>query len=174
MTTDEPIFRTVIETPPIFYCLDNCNRLLVDLLSLMLSSQLVFFLQRATRVILLKHKSEKKITKNKTQIWLCPIWCSVAQSCLTLCSPMAVAHQAPLLMEFSRQKYWSGLPFLTPYALLTPVQSLQTFAILLDLPRSLPHPARFCIILPSAAILTSPPITLPLFLFVMPPRAPVS
>ena len=22
-----------------------------------------------------------------------------------------VAHQAPLLMEFSRQEYWSGLPF---------------------------------------------------------------
>ena len=25
-----------------------------------------------------------------------------------------VAHQAPLSMEFSRQKYWSGLPFPTP------------------------------------------------------------
>ena len=29
------------------------------------------------------------------------------QSCLTL-----VAHQAPLSMGFSRQEYWSGLPFL--------------------------------------------------------------
>ena len=26
----------------------------------------------------------------------------------------AVAHQAPLLMGFSRQKYWSGLPCLPP------------------------------------------------------------
>jgi len=25
--------------------------------------------------------------------------------------PWAVAHQAPLSMEFSRQEYWSGLPF---------------------------------------------------------------
>ena len=25
-----------------------------------------------------------------------------------------VAHKAPLSMEFSRQEYWSGLPFLTP------------------------------------------------------------
>ena len=25
-----------------------------------------------------------------------------------------VAHQAPLSMEFFRQEYWSGLPFLTP------------------------------------------------------------
>ena len=41
--------------------------------------------------------------------------CSVTQSCLTLCDPMDyIAHQAPLSMEFSRQKYWSGLPFPTP------------------------------------------------------------
>ena len=28
--------------------------------------------------------------------------------------PWAVAHQAPLSMGFSRQEYWSGLPFPTP------------------------------------------------------------
>ena len=39
----------------------------------------------------------------------------VAQSCPTLCDPMdCVAHQAPLSMEFSRQEYWSGLPFPSP------------------------------------------------------------
>ena len=27
-------------------------------------------------------------------------------------TPWTVAHQAPLSMEFSRQEYWSGLPFL--------------------------------------------------------------
>ena len=27
-------------------------------------------------------------------------------------TPWTVAHQAPLSMEFSRQKYWSGLPYL--------------------------------------------------------------
>ena len=27
---------------------------------------------------------------------------------------MAVARQAPLAMEFSRQEYWSGLPFPSP------------------------------------------------------------
>ena len=26
-------------------------------------------------------------------------------------TPWTVAHQAPLFMEFSRQEYWSGLPF---------------------------------------------------------------
>ena len=27
---------------------------------------------------------------------------------------MDVAHQAPLSMEFSREEYWSGLPFPSP------------------------------------------------------------
>ena len=35
----------------------------------------------------------------------------VAQSCLTLCTPWTVVHQDPLSMEFSREEYWSGLPF---------------------------------------------------------------
>ena len=39
----------------------------------------------------------------------------VAKSCPTLCDPMdCVAHQAPLPMGFSRQEYWSGLPFPSP------------------------------------------------------------
>ena len=45
-------------------------------------------------------------------LWLC----SVAQSCLPLCSSMdyIAHHQALLSMEFSRQEYWSGLTFPTP------------------------------------------------------------
>ena len=35
----------------------------------------------------------------------------VAKSCLTLANPWTVAHQAPLSMVFSRQEYWSWLPF---------------------------------------------------------------
>ena len=38
----------------------------------------------------------------------------VAQSCPTLCDPRTVACLTPLSMEFSRQEYWSELPFLTP------------------------------------------------------------
>ena len=38
----------------------------------------------------------------------------VAKSCPTLATPWTVAHQAPLSMEFSRQEYWSGLPFPSP------------------------------------------------------------
>ena len=39
----------------------------------------------------------------------------VAQLCPTLCSPTDyIACQAPLSMGFSRQEYWSGLPFPNP------------------------------------------------------------
>ena len=36
------------------------------------------------------------------------------QSCPTLCNPMMAAHQAPPSLGFSRQEYWSGLPFPSP------------------------------------------------------------
>ena len=38
----------------------------------------------------------------------------VAKSCPTLATAWTVARQAPLSMGFSRQEYWSGLPFSTP------------------------------------------------------------
>ena len=37
----------------------------------------------------------------------------VTQSCLTM-TEWAVAHQVPLSMGFSRQEYWSVLPFPSP------------------------------------------------------------
>ena len=36
------------------------------------------------------------------------------QSCLPLCGPMDCSHQASLSVGFSRQEYWSGLPFPSP------------------------------------------------------------
>ena len=36
----------------------------------------------------------------------------VTKSCPNLVTPWTVASQAPLSMGFSRQEYWSGLPFL--------------------------------------------------------------
>ena len=36
-------------------------------------------------------------------------------SCVWLCAtPQTAAHQAPLSTGFSRQEYWSGLPFPSP------------------------------------------------------------
>ena len=39
--------------------------------------------------------------------------------CVLICvqlfvTPWTVIHQAPLSMEFSKQEYWSGLPWLPP------------------------------------------------------------
>ena len=38
----------------------------------------------------------------------------ITQSCLTVATPWTVARQAPLSMGFSKQEYWSGLPFPSP------------------------------------------------------------
>ena len=38
----------------------------------------------------------------------------VAQLCLILLHPWTAAHHIPLFMGFSRQEYWSGLPFFSP------------------------------------------------------------
>ena len=38
----------------------------------------------------------------------------VAKSCPTLATPWSVARQAPQSVGFSRQEYWSGLPFPSP------------------------------------------------------------
>ena len=43
-------------------------------------------------------------------VCVCVCVCSVTQLCLY--NPQTVAHQAPLLIGFSRQEYWSGIPFL--------------------------------------------------------------
>ena len=45
-------------------------------------------------------------------------WLSSSVSCLVVSDPLrppwTVAHQAPLSMGFSRQEYWSGVPFPSP------------------------------------------------------------
>ena len=38
----------------------------------------------------------------------------VAHLCPTLEIPWTVGHQAPLSLGFSKQEYWSGLPFPSP------------------------------------------------------------
>ena len=50
-------------------------------------------------------------------------------SYLTLSTPWTVAHQAPPPMGFSRQEYWSGLPFPSPGNLPSPVIKLVPLAL---------------------------------------------
>ena len=40
--------------------------------------------------------------------------CQSLSHCLVFVLPWTVAHQAPLSTQFSRQEYWSGLPFPSP------------------------------------------------------------
>ena len=58
----------------------------------------------------LSHQGIVSVTFKFSRFWLS----EVAQSCLTLCNPWTVAHQAPPSMGFSRQEYKSGLPFPSP------------------------------------------------------------
>ena len=46
--------------------------------------------------------------------------------------PWTAAHQAPPSMEFSRQEYWSGLPFPSPGDLLNPGDELMCPALQAD------------------------------------------
>ena len=52
-------------------------------------------------------RSSKKMFPGLT--WNC--CCLIAKPCPTLATPWTVARRAPLFMGFSRQEYWSGLPF---------------------------------------------------------------
>ena len=55
--------------------------------------------------------------------------CVRAQSCLTLCNHMDCRPQTPLSTEFSRQEYWSRLPFPTPGDHLGPGTEPVSFAV---------------------------------------------
>ena len=66
-------------------------------------------------------------------------------SCVQLfATPWAVAYEAPPSIGFSRQEYWSGLPFPSPEDLPNPgiepeSPVLQADAFPTDLPRKLPR-----------------------------------
>ena len=49
---------------------------------------------------------------NGDVILICVCW--LLSPVRLFATPWTVAHQAPLSVEFSRQEYWGGLPFLSP------------------------------------------------------------
>ena len=51
---------------------------------------------------------------NGTKMYVCVCVCESISHVWLFATPWTVAHQAPLSMEFSRQEYWSGLPFPSP------------------------------------------------------------
>ena len=69
--------------------------------------------------------------------------CSVVSDFAT---PWTVAHQAPLSMEFSRQEYWSGLPFHFPGNLPDPgIGSWLSHIVSLDCLPSEPPEKPWCV-----------------------------
>ena len=65
----------------------------------------------------------------------------VSQPSLTLCVPMDCSPPGPLSMEFSRQEYWSGLPFPSPGDLPNPGIEPRSAALQADsLPSEPPAP----------------------------------
>ena len=58
-------------------------------------------------------------TSVKSSLWLCCVCVCVCVSeslshVQLFATPWTVAHRAPLSMKFSRQEYWSGLPYPPP------------------------------------------------------------
>ena len=51
--------------------------------------------------------------RHRSTLILCLCLCVVTQSGPTLCSPWTVVFQASLSIKFSRQEFWSELPFPT-------------------------------------------------------------
>ena len=78
----------------------------------------------------INYKPKKKLfSLNKSK----KIWCVKLLSCVQLfATPWTVACQAPLSMGFSRQEYWSGLPFPSPGDLPNPGLKPTSPAVLAD------------------------------------------
>ena len=73
--------------------------------------------------------------------------CVKSLSCVRLfVTPWTVAYKAPLSMEFSRQEYWSGLPFPSPGDLPDPGIEPWSPALQTDtLPSEPPGKSTWCI-----------------------------
>ena len=70
---------------------------------------IIFFAGEDGEALYNQQKQDWELTAAQIMISLEGV---VAQSCPTLATPWTVAYQASPSMGFSRQEYWSGLPFL--------------------------------------------------------------
>ena len=70
----------------------------------------------------------------------------IAQSCRLFTTAWIVAHQALMSMGFSRQEYWSGLPFPSPGDLSNPgIKPVSPALQLNSLRAKLPEKPKHCI-----------------------------
>ena len=68
-------------------------------------------LSRCISISYLHYQSHQFTFLNFVSVCMCVLF---SQSCPTLCGPLDCSPHAPLSMGFSRQGYWSGLPFPSP------------------------------------------------------------
>uniref|UniRef100_A0AC11DBT5 Target of myb1 like 1 membrane trafficking protein n=1 Tax=Ovis aries TaxID=9940 RepID=A0AC11DBT5_SHEEP len=59
----------------------------------------------------LKKRISKNYNHKEIQLTLSVMRAQLLSRVQLFAAPWTVAHQAPLSMEFSRQEYWTGLPF---------------------------------------------------------------
>ena len=116
------LFRTTFFSGPLefnqFECLANCTALgRVEWKNILKCASA--FLVNTNSFL----KKKKKKTRNKKHS---------TKFCLTLATTWTVACQAPLSMGFSRQEYWSGLPFPSPRELPDPKNWTQSLALQAD------------------------------------------
>ena len=78
------------------------------------------YVGRENHLISWRSKNFKWLKMESSSYFLIESESEVAQSRLTLCDPMDCTCQAPSSMGFSRQDYWSGLPFPSPGDLANP------------------------------------------------------
>ena len=53
-------------------------------------------------------------------VYVCSVFAQMLSHVQLFAASWTIAHEAPLSLEFSRQKYWRGLPFPTPRDLPNP------------------------------------------------------
>ena len=101
---------TILETCLITLILQSCT---LDLCLFIDSFFLVW--KRAQVWLHIKNKQEEQFhALSIIALFLCSLVCVTQSVVSDSATPRTIAHQAPLSMGFSRQEYWSGLPFPSP------------------------------------------------------------
>ena len=83
----------------------------------MIQMNFVFTKQRLTDIenkLMVTKKKEGRDKLMRLRLQIHTVKCWLLSGVRLFATPWTVAHQAPLSMEFSRHKYWSGLPFPRP------------------------------------------------------------
>ena len=111
---DPPVYKsftsTILETSLITLILQSCT---LDLSFFIDSFILVW--RHAQVWLHIKNKQEERFhALSIVAFFLCSLVCVTHSVVSDSATPRTIAHQAPLSMGFSRQEYWSRLPFPSP------------------------------------------------------------